>query len=183
MVNLAGVSIGDGRWNEARKTELVESRTKGTALMAETLAGLDTKPLVGHLAAWNYFQSIDTPLNKEYIDKWHAFTKNPKRVSNDPMEAHVIGFAMWVKAVEKAKSFDVAKVTAAMAGQTFTAPSGITSKMDEKNHHLWKPVFIGEIQPNGQFNVVWKTKGPVRAQPWSQFIAGNETKKDEPEKK
>jgi urea transport system substrate-binding protein len=87
---------------------------------------------------------------------------------------------MWKQAVEKAKSFDVDKVTAAMAGQTFQAPSGITSKMDEKNHHLQKAVFIGEVKADGQFNVVWKTKGPVKAQPWSPFIAGNDKKKDEP---
>ena len=86
-------------------------------------------------------------------------------------------------AIEKAKSTDTDKVVAAMAGQKFAAPDGYEIKMDEKNHHLWKPVLIGEIQANGQFNVVWKTKGPVRAQPWSQYIAGNDKKKDEPEKK
>jgi urea transport system substrate-binding protein len=72
----------------------------------EELAGIDTKPLLGHLAAWNYFESIKSPANAEFTAKWKAFTKNPKRVSNDPMEAHVIGFAMWVKAVEKVKSTD-----------------------------------------------------------------------------
>jgi urea transport system substrate-binding protein len=99
------------------------------------------------------------------------------------MEATYIGIHMWKQAVEKAKSFDTDKVVVAMGGQKFNAPDGFDIQMDEKNHHLWKPVFIGEIQPSGQFNVVWKTKGPVRAQPWSQYIAGNETKKDEPEKK
>jgi urea transport system substrate-binding protein len=99
------------------------------------------------------------------------------------MEATYVGMWMWKQAVEKAKSTDTDKVVAAMAGQKFNAPDGFEIKMDEKNHHLWKPVLIGEIQANGQFNVVWKTKGPVRAQPWSQYIAGNETKKDEPEKK
>ena len=87
------------------------------------------------------------------------------------------------QAVEKAKSTDPEKVIAAMAGQTFKAPSGIVSKMDEKNHHLHKSVFIGEIKPDGQFNVVWKTPGPVQAKPWSPFIEGNDKKKDEPEKK
>src|SRR3978361_745762 len=70
----------------------------------EELAGIDTKPLLGHLAAWNYFQSIKSPENEKFIRAWQAYTKNPKRVTNDPMEAHVIGFEMWVKAVEKAKS-------------------------------------------------------------------------------
>jgi urea transport system substrate-binding protein len=96
------------------------------------------------------------------------------------MEATYIGIYMWKQAVEKAKSFDVDKVRAAMGGQTFKAPSGFTAKMDEKNHHLHKPVFIGEVKADGQFNVVWKTKGPVKAVPWSPFIAGNEKKKDEP---
>ena len=78
------------------------------------------------------------------------------------------------------KLIDVDKVSAAMGGQTFKAPSGITSTMDAKNHHLHKAVFIGEVKADGQFNVVWKTKGPVKAQPWSPFIAGNDKKKDEP---
>jgi urea transport system substrate-binding protein len=90
---------------------------------------------------------------------------------------------MWKQAVEKAKSTDTDKVIAAMSGQTFTAPGGFTSTMDAKNHHLHKPVFIGEVQANGQFNVVWKTPAPVKAKPWSPYIDGNDKKKDEPEKK
>ena len=153
----------------------------------EELRGVDTKPLVGHLAAWNYFMSIKAPANDEFTKKWAAYAKakniaghKDKPLTNDPMEATYIGIHMWKQAVEKAQSFDVAKVSAAMGGQTFTAPSGITSTMDAKNHHLHKAVFIGEIKADGQFNVVWKTKGPVKAQPWSPFIAGNDKKKDEP---
>jgi hypothetical protein len=96
------------------------------------------------------------------------------------MEATYIGINMWKQAVEKAKSTDTDKVIAAMAGQTFKAPSGIVSKMDEKNHHLHKSVFIGEVKADGQFNVVWKTPGPVKAKPWSPFIEGNDKKPDEP---
>jgi urea transport system substrate-binding protein len=153
----------------------------------EELRGVDTKPLVGHLAAWNYFMSIKAPANDAFTKKWAAYAKakgiaghKDKPLTNDPMEATYIGIYMWKQAVEKAKSFDVAKVTAAMGGQTFTAPSGIVSRMDEKNHHLHKAVFIGEVTAEGQFNVVWKTKGPVKAQPWSPFIAGNDKKKDAP---
>jgi len=155
----------------------------------EELRGVDTKPLVGHLAAWNYFMSIKDPANDEFRKKWAAYAKAKKLpgadkpLTNDPMEAAYIGINMWKQAVEKAKSAEVDKVITAMAGQTFKAPSGITSKMDEKNHHLHKAVFIGEVKADGQFNVVWKTKGPVKAQPWSPFIAGNDKKKDEPEKK
>jgi len=155
----------------------------------EELRGVDTKPLVGHLAAWNYFQSIKNPTNDEFIKKWSTYAKakklpgSDKPLTNDPMEATYIGINMWKQAVEKAKSTDVDKVIAAMAGQTFKAPSGITSKMDEKNHHLHKSVFIGEIKADGQFNVVWKTPGPVKAKPWSPYIEGNASKPDEPVKK
>ena len=156
----------------------------------EELRGVDTKPLVGHLAAWNYFMSLKNPVNDAFIKKWSDYAKannipghKDKPLTNDPMEATYIGINMWAQAVKKAGSTDTDKVIKAMAGQTFPAPSGITSKMDEKNHHLHKSVFIGEIKADGQFNVVWKTPGPVRAQPWSQFIPENKGKKDEPEKK
>ena len=156
----------------------------------EELRGVDAKPLVGHLAAWNYFMSIKNPTNDAFIKQWSEYAKakgiaghKDKPLTNDPMEASVIGFNMWVQAVTKAKSTDTDKVIAAMAGQTYKAPSGIMSMMDPKNHHLHKSVFIGEIKPDGQFNVVWKTPGPVKAQPWSPYIPENKGKKDEPEKK
>jgi urea transport system substrate-binding protein len=138
----------------------------------EELAGIDTKPLVGHLAAWNYFQSIDTPENKAFIEKWKAYTKNPKRVTNDPMEAHVIGFQMWVKAVEKAGTTDPNKVIDALIGVSVPNLTGGYSTM-MPNHHITKPVFIGEIQGNGQFNVVWQTPGLVVAQEWSPYLEGS----------
>jgi urea transport system substrate-binding protein len=148
----------------------------------EELRGIDTKPLVGHLAAWNYFMSVKNPTNTAFIKEWKAYAKKAKLpnldtvVTNDPMEATYVGIHMWAQAVEKAKSTDVDKVRQAMSGQTFKAPSGFTLEMDKTNHHLHKPVMIGEIQADGQFQIVWKTKGPVRAQPWSPFIAGNEKK-------
>jgi urea transport system substrate-binding protein len=135
----------------------------------EELAGLDTKPLLGHLAAWNYFESIDKPINKEFITKWKAFTKNPKRVSNDPMEAHVIGFAMWVKAVEQVKSTDPDKVIDALPGIEAPNLTGGTSKM-LPNHHITKPVFIGEVRGDGQFDVVWQTDSLVPGDAWSKFL-------------
>jgi urea transport system substrate-binding protein len=138
----------------------------------EELAGIDTKPLVGHLAAWNYFESINTPANKEFIAKWKAFTKNPKRVSNDPMEAHVIGFAMWVKAVEKAKTTDPDKVIDALPGIEAPNLTGGISKM-LPNHHITKPVFIGEVRGDGQFDVVWKTPGLVPGAAWSPHLEGS----------
>jgi len=142
----------------------------------EELRGIDTKPLVGHLAAWNYFMSIDTPENKAFIDKWMAYvaknklTGGDKRVTNDPMEATYIGIKMWAHAVEQAKTTQVDAVRQAIGYQKVKAPSGFEIEMDAKNHHLHKPVFIGEVKADGQFHVVWKTEGPIRAQAWSPFI-------------
>jgi urea transport system substrate-binding protein len=138
----------------------------------EELAGIDTKPLVGHLAAWNYFESIKNPANDAFIKSWKTYTKNPKRVTNDPMEAHIIGFNMWVKAVEKAKTTDVSKVTDAMIGIEVPNLTGGTAKM-LPNHHLTKPVFIGEVRADGQFDVVWKTAGLVPGDAWSDFLPGS----------
>jgi urea transport system substrate-binding protein len=138
----------------------------------EELSGIDTKPLVGHLAAWNYFMSVDTPQNKEFIKKWHAFIKDPKRVTNDPMEAHYIGFNMWVKAVEKAKKTDTNAVAKAIIGIEVPNLTGGKAVM-LKNHHLTKPVLIGEIQEDGQFAVVWETKKPVPGDAWSDYLPGS----------
>ena len=138
----------------------------------EELAGIDTAPLVGHLAAWNYFMSVDTPENKDFIAKWQAFTKNPKRVTNDPMEAHYIGFNMWVKAVEKAGSADPDKVIDALPGIEQANLTGGTSKM-LPNHHITKPVLIGEIRDDGQFDVVEKTPDLVPGDAWSDFLPGS----------
>ena len=155
----------------------------------EELRGVDTKPLVGHLAAWNYFMSLKNPANAAFTKKWAEYAKAnklpgaDKPITNDPMEATYIGIHMWKQAVEKAGTTDVNKVIAAVGGQKFNAPDGFTIEMDPKNHHLHKPVFIGEIKADGQFNVVWKTKGPIKAEPWSPYIAGNDKKKGVPEAK
>lgn len=135
----------------------------------EELAGLDTKPLVGHLAAWNYFQSIDTPANKAFIKKWHEFIKNDKRTTNDPMEATYIGFNMWVKAVTAAGTTDTDAVINAMIGTAVPNLTGGYSAM-MPNHHITKPVSIGEIQANGQFDVVWQTKGLIPGDAWSPYL-------------
>jgi urea transport system substrate-binding protein len=142
----------------------------------EELRGIDTTPLVGHLAAWNYFMSMKTPENKDFIKKWKAYVKKnnlsggDKRVTNDPMEATYIGMHMWAQAVQQAGSTNVAAVRQAMGYQTFKSPSGYVIQMDAKNHHLHKPVVIGEVTAEGQFEIVWKTDGPVRAEAWSPFI-------------
>lgn len=138
----------------------------------EELAGLDTKPLVGHLAAWNYFMSIDTPENKAFIDQWHKYIKNDKRTTNDPMEAHYIGFNMWVKAVEKAGTTDPDAVIDAMIGVSVPNLTGGYSAM-MPNHHITKPVLIGEIQADGQLDTVWQTSGLVPGDEWSDYLDGS----------
>jgi urea transport system substrate-binding protein len=138
----------------------------------EELSGVDTKPLVGHLAAWNYFQSVSSPVNRPFIAQWHAYTKNSKRTTNDPMEAHYIGFNMWVKAVQKAGTTDVEKVLAALPGIEVPNLTGGIAKM-LPNHHITKPVYIGEVRADGQFDVVWKTTGTVPGDAWSDFLPGS----------
>jgi urea transport system substrate-binding protein len=144
----------------------------------EELAGLDTKPLVGHLAAWNYFQSIETPANEEFIASWKKFIKNPKRTTNDPMEAHYIGFKMWVTAVEKAQSTDPDKVIASLPGTEAPNLTGGVSRM-LSNHHITKPVFIGEVRDDGQFDVVWNTDGLVPGDAWSNYLPGSKDMKSD----
>ena len=138
----------------------------------EELSGLDTKPLVGHLAAWNYFQSADAEVNEEFIEAWKEFKDDDKKVTNDPMEATYIGFKMWVKAVEKAGTTDTDAVKEAMIGIAVpNLTGGIATMMP--NHHLTKPVLIGEIQENGQFETVWQTEGTVVGDAWSDFLPGS----------
>jgi urea transport system substrate-binding protein len=138
----------------------------------EELSGIDTKPLVGHLAAWNYFMSEDNAANAAFIKQWKAFIKNPKRVTNDPMEAHYIGFNMWVKAVEKAGTTDTDKVVDAIIGVEAPNLTGGISKM-LPNHHITKPVLIGEIQEDGQFLTVSQTDGLVPGDAWSDYLEGS----------
>ncbi|MBR0652901.1 urea ABC transporter substrate-binding protein [Roseomonas terrae] len=138
----------------------------------EELAGIDTRPLVGHLAAWNYFMSVQSPANTEFKNLWQAYIKNPRRVTNDPMEATYTGFNMWAQAVAAARTTAVDAVRTAVIGQEFAAPAGYTEKM-LPNHHLSKPVMIGEIQADGQFNIVYKTAEAVPAENWSRFIPEN----------
>jgi len=133
----------------------------------EELSGLDTTNLVGHLAAWNYFQSAESDLNSSFIKAWKAKMGN-KRVTNDPMEAHVIGFNMYVKAVEKAGTTDVDAVRKAMYGIKVPNLTGGTAEM-LPNHHLSKPVLIGEILENGQFDIISQTK-EVPGDAWTDHL-------------
>ena len=138
----------------------------------EELSGIDTKPLVGHLAAWNYFMSVDEPVNESFIDSWIKFIKDDKRVTNDPMEAHYIGFNMWVEAVKKAGTTEPAAVQQAIIGVAVPNLSGGLATM-MPNHHITKPVLIGEIQDDGQFVTVWETPGTVVGDAWSDYLEGS----------
>ncbi len=175
----AVVSTINGDANVPFYKELANQGVKATDIPVvafsvgeEELAGIDTKPLVGHLAAWNYFQSVDTPDNEAFIDKWKAFTKNEKRVTNDPMEAHVIGFNMWVKAVEKAGTTDPDGVIDAIVGIQVPNLTGGVSEM-LPNHHITKPVLIGEIKEDGQFETVWQADSLVPGEAWSKYLEGS----------
>jgi len=135
----------------------------------EELSGFDTAPLIGHLAAWNYFMSVDAEANDEFVDSWLAYIDDEARVTNDPMEAHYIGFNMWVKAVEKAGTTDPTAVQDAIIGVAVPNLTGGYAAM-MPNHHITKPVLIGEIQDDGQFEVVWETPGLVAGDAWSDFL-------------
>ena len=138
----------------------------------EELAGIDARPLVGHLAAWNYFMSVQSPANTAFKAMWAAYIRNPRRETNDPMEATFTGFKMWAQAVTQARTTAVDAVRTAMIGQKVETPSGFTQEM-HRNHHLSKPVMIGEIQADGQFNIVYRTPTAIPAENWSPFIPEN----------
>ena len=135
----------------------------------EELSGIDTTPLVGHLAAWNYFQSAESDANDTFIETWQSFIGDDSRVTNDPMEATYIGFKMWAEAVSKVGSTEVDKVRPAMYGLSLPNLTGGTAVMNS-NHHLSKPVLIGEIQDDGQFEIVWQTEGEVVGDAWTDFL-------------
>jgi urea transport system substrate-binding protein len=138
----------------------------------QELSGIDTGPLVGHLAAWNYFMSVDSDANYDFIDQWVAHTGNEEAVTNDPMEAHYIGFNMYIEAVTKAGTTDVDAVKDAIIGVSVPNLTGGYATM-MPNHHITKPVLIGEIQDNGQFSVVWETPATVAGDAWSDFLPGS----------
>ncbi len=151
-----------------------------TSVGEEELRGMDTGPLTGHLAAWNYFMSIDTPQNERFVERWMNYVDarglpgGSNRVTNDPMEATYMGMQIWAQAVLQAGTTDVDAVRQAVYGQCVDSPSGFQVCMDDENHHLHKPVLIGEIQPDGQFEVVWQTDDVVRAEPWSRYLEANQ---------
>lgn len=133
------------------------------------LLGVDTKLLVGHLAAWNYFHSIKSRENEAFVAMWRDYTANRDETTNDPMEATSIGFRMWAQAVAQAGTTNIDAVRQAMYGQRVKAPSGFEEVMNT-SHHLSKPVMIGRINASGQFEVIWQTINPISVDPWSKYL-------------
>ncbi|MCR6476295.1 urea ABC transporter substrate-binding protein [Variovorax sp. ZS18.2.2] len=182
---VAVISTINGDANVPFYKELAEQDVKASDIPViafsvgeEELRGIDPRLLEGRLSAWNYFMSIKGERNEAFIRKWKAYVQarhlqplNARVVTTDPMEATYVGVYMWKQAVEKAGTTDVNAVRAAMAGQEFQAPSGFTLKMDAVNHHLHKPVFIGSVRRDGQFDILWRTQGPIPAQPFSPYLA------------
>src|SRR5256712_12994663 len=181
--NAAVLSTINGDFNQAFFQEFANQglRSENAPIMAfsvaeDELRGMDTSALVGHLAAWNYYQVVESANNKKFVQAFKAYAvKNKlpggaKRVTDDPMEAAYFGVYVWKQAVEKAKSTDVHAVRKAVYGQEFLAPGG-QIKMDEANHHTYKPVLIGEILKDGQFKIVSRSKGLVKAEPWSKYTS------------
>lgn len=167
---------GDANLYFYRALAMAEVRAEDIPVLAfsvgeEELGGLDTEHLAGHLAAWSYFMSIDNAYNRALIKDWQNFARNPRRVTKDPMEAHFLGFSLWAKAVESAGSTETDAVLDKIVGLEVDNLSGGKARL-LPNHHLSKPAFIGEIQPDGQFEVVWQSPALIEADAWSDYIEG-----------
>jgi urea transport system substrate-binding protein len=141
----------------------------GLSIGEEEIVGIDTAPLVGHLGAASYFMSVDYSDNRRFVNVWQAYARNKRRVTKDPMEAHRIGFSLWVKAVEAAGTTDADAVIDEMVGLSVPNLTGGTATM-LPNHHITKPVYIGKIGQDGQFEVVWHSRGEIAADAWSDHL-------------
>ena len=153
-------------------TQQIEARkipVMGLSVSARELKGVDVSRLVGHMAARNYFQSVATPENDAFVKMWSNFTEQRDTITNDPMEATFIGFRMWAQAVTQAGTPDANAVRQAMYGQRIKAPSGFEVVMNT-DHHLSKPAMIGKLNPDGRFDVVWRSINPIKASVWSRYL-------------
>ena len=139
----------------------------------QELATLGEQLPVGHLAAWNYFMSVQSAANSDFIRDWRAFTGDNRSVTNDPMEAHYIGFKLWAKAVQKAGTTDPDRVRDAIVGLEVPNLSGGMARM-LPNHHITKPAMVGQIRDDGQFNVIWRSAGAIPGDPWSDYLPESE---------
>ena len=147
----------------------------GLDVVDSDLQGLDTKPLVGHLSCWDYFQNVNTPLNTKLKNDWRNYVETNKLKHRpdmviDPMVSTYLGLNLWAKAVEKAKSTKTAAVRKALAGLTIDDPAGYVDKMDMSNQYLWRGDMIGSINANQGFDILWKSKDIVKPIPFSPFV-------------
>jgi urea transport system substrate-binding protein len=139
------------------------------------LQAMDEKSMVGHMAAWNYFMALDNRDNRQFISDLRSFVNNNQAVVSDPIEAQAIGFQLWVNAVEQAGTVDPEVIRKTLAGMEVPNLSGGSAKL-QSNHHLSKPVYIGEIQPGGQYDVIWQSAGNVGGDPWFELVSPGEAK-------
>ena len=139
------------------------------SIAEEEVQAIGVEYLKGHFAAWNYFQTVDTPASKKFVAAFKA-KFGEKRVVNDPMEAAYIMVYLWAAAVKKAGKFDdLEAVKKAAYGSTFDAPEGLVTM--NSNHHLSKFVRIGEVVDTGLFKIVQESKEAVKPLPWNQYVA------------
>ncbi|ODA68028.1 Aliphatic amidase expression-regulating protein [Methyloligella halotolerans] len=157
--------------------ELAEQGVTAASIPAMTLSigeaelpALAGPELSGHLAAWNYLHEIDSAENRRFVNDWRRFCGAPNVVTDDPMEATWIGFHLWTKAVEKAGTTDTASVRDSLSGMRLLAPSGYEVVMDETNHHLHKPGFIGRMTSDARIVPVWHSEGLLNPRPWSPWL-------------
>ena len=171
----AVISTVNGDANTHFYRELVAQRVDANAIPVMAFSVGERELLsahiapVGHLAAWNYFHSINSAENEVFVKMWADFNGQRDKITNDPMEATFIGFKMWAQAVVQAGTTEVDAVRQAMYGQRIKAPSGFEVVMNT-NHHLSKPVMIGKVNSSGTFDVIWQSINPVRADAWSKYI-------------
>jgi urea transport system substrate-binding protein len=134
------------------------------SIAEEEVTGIGAKNIQGQLTAWNYYQTVDNPVNKTFVkaykDKYGA-----DKPTSDPMEAAYVSVYLWKNTVEKAKSFDVKAIQDNCGGVTFDAPEGLVT-IDGENHHITKTARIGEIHPDGLIYTIWQSQGPIKPDPY-----------------
>ena len=146
------------------------------SIAEEEVKGIGAQNIEGQLTAWNYYQTLDNPVNKAFVaafkDKF-----GQDRVTSDPMEAAYISVYLWKNTVEKAKAFDTKSIQDSAGGVTFDAPEGLVT-IDGENHHITKTARIGEIHPDGLIYTIWESPGPIepdpylKSYPWAAGLSG-----------
>lgn len=143
--------------------------TMSVSIAEDEIRGIGAENLVGHFAVWNYFMSMTTPENREFVKNYKA-RFGQDRVTDDPIEANYFGVYLWAKAVEKAGTADVGAVRQAIRGLKFQAPEG-TVTIDPTNNHTWKVVQVGKVRPDGQFDILWSSGKPVEPNPFPALVS------------